>query len=195
MGIVLYAPMLGETHDNHRAGTVRRITKQQGDEFRFLRFDWDQTVNQWADVVRRAYAECDPRKTRIVGMSVGSVATLVAVAAMEVQPRSICLLSLSARWKEDFPNVPEEHLEPFSRVQRAAFARLSFNDLAPRVRCPTLLLIGSREYRQLPTLAVRVTRAAELIPDSTLVIAEGAGHGLHYRGYQKALKKALRIRL
>ncbi len=191
MGIVLYSPAHGETIDDHGAEIVFEVMTRKGHEVKFVELDWSETVDDWAKAVMRAYAQHDPAETEIVGMSLGSVATLVATTAMKEQPRRICLLSLSARWREDLPNLPAAHMKSFSEPQRRAFARLSFNELAPEVVCPTLLIMGSLEYPRLPSLAVRVHKAAELISNSTLVIAEEAGHGLHYPGYREALEKHL----
>jgi pimeloyl-ACP methyl ester carboxylesterase len=185
MGIVLYAPAMDESPDEARP--VAEIVEGKGDEFRFLQFDWSKTIDDWVRVVEKAYAKCDPTGTEIISRSLGSVAALVATARMTVQPKRLVLLSLSARFREDFPNLPQTHTVDFTDAQREGFERLCFNELAPQVACPTLLMIGDLEYIRLPTLAVRVHKADELIPCSQLVVANEAGHALYYPGYQEAL--------
>jgi predicted alpha/beta hydrolase family esterase len=191
MGIRLYVPQYGETIDNHDADIIFDIAARKGHEQRFVELDWKETVTDWSQAVKQAYAECDPNETEIISMSLGSVATLAAIATVKVQPRRLCLLSLSARWKEDIPNMPAEHLAVFSEAQIAAFAQLSFNEIAPRVICPTLLVVGSLEREKLPAVWNRVEKAAELIPNSMRVIAENAGHALYHDGYQQALRTHL----
>jgi len=192
MGIVLYSPGRGETPADYCCGLIETVAEQRGDVFRVLGYDWKNgTIDDWAAAAECACAEYDPTDTQVVGMSLGSMAAVVAVSRMVVQPRRLVLLSLSARFHEDLPNLPADQTDSFTDVQLKAFGRHRFNHIAPRITCPTLLVVGELEYRQYPTLAVRVEKAQELIPNAQLVVAEGAGHDLRSPGYRDVLKKVI----
>lgn len=189
MATVLYVPGYGETHDGHNAEAVFSAVEARGDEGVFVSLDWQQTITEWTDELGRRYAKCDPLNTTIVAMSLGAVAALVTVATTDQdrQPARLCLLSLSARFKEDFPNLPKAAIDFFTVEQQRAFKKLCFNVLAPQVMCPTLLAIGAREYEMLPTLATRVHKAQELIPNAKLVVAHRSGHNLSHSGYKQVI--------
>lgn len=192
MGIVLYSPGRGETTTSNRSGLMQAVAEKRGDVFRVLHHDWrDGTVDDWARTVECVCAEYDPADTQIVGMSLGSVAAFIAVSRMVVKPRRLVLLSLSARFHEDLPNLPAEQTSRFTDAQLEAFRRHHFNELAHRVTCPTLLVMGEMEYREYPTLSVRVEKAKELIPNAQFVVAEGAGHDVQHPGYREVLKTHL----
>lgn len=189
MATVLYVPGYGETLDDHNAEAVFNTVEARGDEGVFVSLDWRQTVTEWIGELRRCYAKCDPLNTTIVGMSLGAGAALAAVATTDQnkQPARLCLLSLSARFKEDFPNLPKSTIDFFTVKQQQAFKKLCFSVLAPQVTCPTLLVIGAREYKKLPTLATRVHKAHELIPNAKLLIARRSGHNLSHSGYKQVI--------
>jgi pimeloyl-ACP methyl ester carboxylesterase len=194
MGIVLYAEsMPGSPGDPDSGDTelLREIAVGKEYQFKTIIIDWSKTVDDWTSIIEQAYDTHDPAETEIWGKSLGGVAALNATTRLRVQPRRLCLMSPSAAWAEDLSKLPPASLGVFNEAQREAFARLSFDELAPRITCPTLLMMGSLEDERLPLLAARVRRAAELIPNARLVIAEDAGHGLYYPGYYEALRTHL----
>lgn len=189
MATVLYVPGYGETRDDHNAGAVFSTVEARGDRAVFVSLDWRQTITEWIGELKRCYAKCDPLSTTIVGMSLGAASAFAAVATTDrdKQPARLCLFSLSARFREDFPHLSRSSIDFFTVKQQQAFKGLCFNALAPRVACPTLLVIGAHEYEELPTLAARVHKAHKLIPNAKLVVARRSGHNLSHSGYRQVI--------
>lgn len=73
-----------------------------------------------------------------------------------------------------------------------AFAQIKFETLAEKITCDTLLFFGSKERQQHPELVFRVEEAHHRLgAKSTLIEAEGAGHGINHPSYLRAIAHSI----
>jgi pimeloyl-ACP methyl ester carboxylesterase len=165
---------------------VTAILTAKGYRTRFVPINWrGTTINGWVNQTQRTYDTCDPRETILAGFSYGAITA--AVVAADRPPRELWAWSMSAYFAEDIPGLPKAHIDGAGPRRMKAFAKLHFADLAPRITCPTLLILGEKEYVELPTLAKRVTLAHQMINSSRLVIAQDASHNPTDSGYLQAI--------
>jgi pimeloyl-ACP methyl ester carboxylesterase len=122
----------------------------------------------------------------LAGFSFG--ADTAFLVAAKRPPRSLWLFSLLPRFAEDIPDIPEAHKSHMGPVRQRAFERYSFNETAPKITCETLIFMGSEESEWVRR---RSENAHLRIPNSRLIIAEGARHDISSPSYLAAIRREI----
>ena|ERR1017187_1919598 len=180
-------PGSGEDLKSRNYGLILDIYRQHGYEPEFLPITWKyRTISQWVEEIEHKLSKSDIQDSLLSGFSFGAMIAL-AVAA-KTSPKTLLLFSLSPYFKEDMP-LPHSHAVWTGKRRVADFQKLSFDQLAQQIHCPTTFFLGSIEKEKYGDK--RSSEARGKINGSKLVIATGAGHDITHPGYQAAIKRAL----
>jgi pimeloyl-ACP methyl ester carboxylesterase len=163
--------------------------EQMGYHYTFIPTQWENTtIIDWQQQAERVYDRCQPDQTILAGFSFSGM-TALAMAAKR-PPAKLWLFSPSPYFAEDIPTLPANFIEFAGKYppRLDAFRQTHFNELAPRIACPTLLVRGGDEGEQ---MAHRLNEAERLIPDTYTYIANGVTHNLLHPIYLATIKQAL----
>ena len=182
-------PGSGEDLKSRDYQAVLDMYKGLGYESKFIPIDWKyKTIDDWLEQVRSKIPKKDLANSLLSGFSFGSMIAL-AIAA-EVNPKQLLLFSLSPYFKEDMP-LPLKYEKWAGKRRIENFKQVSFNELAAKIKCPTLLLIGSKEISKYKDMNHRSTEANKRIKNSKLIVVNNIGHNVDNPGYIKVIKKEL----
>ena len=190
MKTVLFIPGfkgdLGST-DYHYKNAVQAI-KSRGYETKFVSVKWQRTtVEDWLKEFEETYNNYDETKTIIAGFSYGAVPAILA--ASKRNPSALWLFSISARFREDLPKLPQSTLRRISKSRLTAFNNLYFTDIARDIKCKTLIFIGGAEADVDPPLLERAKIANKLIKNSKLIFMPDVPHDVGHPSYIKAIQQ------
>lgn len=182
-------PGNGEDLKSREYGAVLKLYKDLGYEPEFVLIDWKyKTIDDWVGQVLRKLSKRDIQKSLLSGFSFGSMIAL-AVAA-DANPKQLLLFSLSPYFKEDFP-IPDDYEKWAGKRRIENFRRLSMNDLAAKVGCPTKIFIGRKEMDKYTDMDERSSQACTRIKNSKLIVIDGVGHDVGHPKYIEAIRKEL----
>jgi len=135
------------------------------------------------------YGKYDQANTILAGFSYGALTAFVV--ASQRPPTELWLFSLSPYFSEDIPLLKLAWLRYIGKQRTERFWRVSFNDLAPKVICKTLVFLGEKEAKDSPILEQRAIKASKLLPKAQLIIIPGADHDATESRYIEAIKKSI----
>lgn len=161
-----------------------------GYEPHFIQINWKYRIlDDWVEQVSAKIPKSELQKSLLSGFSFGSMIA-IGVAAI-TNPEKLLLFSLSPYFEEDRP-FPAKYQKWHGKRRIANFKKLSFNQLASQIKCPTWIFVGNKEIEKYPdTTGRRVKTAHRIIADSKLVKIDDVGHDVGDPAYVKAIKKAL----
>lgn len=188
MDTVLYVPGRFPYDIASDQSKIDRLARR-GKSFERIILPHDGTVDDWLELVGIKYRKLRPANTILVGFSLGAVVAYL-LAAEEV-PKKLILASLPAWCRERIGTIPKSSTERFTNDQIRAFKAHSFDALAPRITCPTELLVGSHEAETSSSLWENVHVMASLIPHARRTIVPGVAHEIEHPKYEQALVEAL----
>jgi len=185
---VLFVPGFKEGLDSrHYAKTLKAI-EDKGYKVEFVPIHWLRTtITDWVTELNRVYSQHDPKETILAGFSYGSMTAFVA--ASQRLPGELWLFSLSPYFSEDIPLLKLAWLRTIGKQRTERFWRVSFNELAPKVTCKTLLFAGGREIKKYVIMGKRATEAERLLAHAKLFIIPGVGHDVADSKYIEAIKE------
>lgn len=122
----------------------------------------------------------------ILGFSFGAMTSFIASA--ELNPTLQILCSISPYFKEDMPHIRNWWKTFFGKKRCEVFENLSFDQVAKRTKCKTILIAGDSEGIE---LARRVKDAKKKIKNSELFILEGVKHNIADDRYLKKIKEVI----
>lgn len=188
MKTVLFIPGFKKSPDDH--AIVFATIKKRGYAVRSIEIDWSETtIDDWLRQARAVYEEYEPQDVILAGHSLGAVTAFLLAASRN--PSALWLFSLSGRFAEDIPRLTAEKLAFLGARVVEAFAQIRFEAVVGKIACETLLFFGSKERGQHPELVFRVEEAHRQLSASTLIEAEGAGHGLNHPAYLRAIAHSI----
>lgn len=120
------------------------------------------------------------------GFSWGAMIALIT--ASKIKPAMLILCSLSPWFKEDLPYIPQRWRKRIGKKRLQEFKQLSFRQVAKKVRCPTILVAGSKEKKE---LLRRVYDAHKRLKHSKLFIVQSAKHNIAQKEYLATLEKII----
>jgi esterase/lipase len=170
---------------NYKA--VLDVYKDVGYDPKFVKIDWAyRTMDDYVEQARGEISKGDLPNSLLSGFSFGSIIALSIAAA--VNPKRLLLFSLSPYFKEDFPIT--KSWEVWAGKKRVENLRkLSFNELAPKIQCPTILFAGTKEVRRYGDKRER--EAHKRIAGSKYIIIPGVGHDVTHPKYVEAVREEL----
>jgi esterase/lipase len=181
-------PGSGEDLNSRDYQAVLSAYKDAGYEPEFVAIDWKyKTIDHWAEEVRRRLKD-GINNALLSGFSFGAMIALTVAA--EMNPKSLLLFSVSPYFKEDMPLDPR-YVKWAGQRRIKAFERLSFNQLAEQIHCPTTIFLGDQEKRKYKDMWHRSNEARRRIKHSELVLVKSAGHDVGDRSYVAAINKAV----
>ena len=161
--------------------------KNGGYEPEFVRIDWKyKTIDDYAEQVKEKIPKRDLSSSLLSGFSFGSIIAL-SVAA-EINPKQLLLFSLSPYFKEDFP-IPKSWQVWAGKKRVENLRKLSFNKLAAKIECPTILFVGDKEIKRYGDRRDR--EAHRRIAGSRYIIIPSVGHDVGDPKYVEAIRKEL----
>ena len=192
MKTVLLVPGFHETMTSRDYAALIAAITAKGYSVRFVPIQWARTtIDGWVTQLERVYANYDPQHTVLAGFSFGAMAAFVAAARRN--PAELWLFSFSPYFAEDLTSghMKAAWLKQKGRRRVASFAKVSFVDLAPTVRCRTLLFVGQSELDDWPIMAERTNDAQKRLPRSSVVTIPGVGHNVTDPAYIAAIAGVL----
>jgi esterase/lipase len=182
-------PGSGENLQSRDYAAILEAYRQQGYEPQFLSITWKyKTIDDWVRQVQAQVTDDDLRQSLVSGFSFGAMIALTVAA--KVNPKQLLLFSLSPYFQEDMP-LPAKWEQWVGKRRVDNFRRLSFDDLAARIHCPTVLFGGSLELERYKNMQKRIDQAHKKISGSQSVVIDGVAHDAAHPAYVKAIKQAL----
>jgi hypothetical protein len=182
-------PGNGEGLKSRNYQAVLDLYKELGYEPHFVPIEWRyKTIDSWVAQVQAHIPQKDLENSILSGFSFGSM--IAFCVAARVNPKKLLLFSLSPYFKEDMPlPLKWENWQGKRRMER--FRQLSFNDLAPNIKCPTILFLGSVEKEKYQKSWERTQVAHRRIKGSRVVLSKDVAHNVEDPKYTAAIKEAL----
>lgn len=186
---VLFLPGFKDNLNSRNYEATINAIRDQGYEVTFVPITWWRTTfTDWAQEFDVIYQQYDPDRTILAGFSYGA---MIALEAASIRPpQSLWLFSLSPYFAEDIPKIPVSWLRSIGHRRVSAFSKLSFDNLAAKITCPTLLFYGEEES---PAVRSRAENSHELIKNSQLVVVPGVKHDVSNPAYIKAIIGQIKI--
>lgn len=122
-----------------------------------------------AEFLKQYEATRGKRVVYLWGFSWGAMIALIT--ALKIKPAMLILCSLSPWFREDLLYVPLRWRKRVGKRRLQEFKQLSFRQVAKQVRCPTILVAGSTEKKEL--------------------LAQGAKHNIAQKEYLETLEKII----
>ena len=180
-------PGNGENLKSRDYQAVLNIYKELGYEPKFVPIDWKyKTIDDWVEQVKEKIPKRDLTNSLLSGFSFGSIIAL-SIAA-EINPKQLLLFSLSPYFKEDFP-IPKSWQVWAGKKRVKNLRKLSFNKLAAKIKCPTILFVGDKEIKRYGDRRDR--EAHRRIAGSRYIIIPSVGHDVGDPKYVEAIRKEL----
>ena len=188
---VLFIPGFQEDAHSRDYAAVLTAIEEKGYVARLVGVHWNyRTLDDWVRQVEKEYAQLDSDQTILAGFSFGAM-TALAVAARRT-PAQLWLCSLSPYFAEDLPGIRPAWLAYIGKRRAAVFSKLLFAELAQKIKCKTIIFIGSNEIRKFSDMEHRSKEAQRLISGSSFHIVRDAGHEVDAPAYIAALRKSIR---
>ena len=187
MKTVLFTPGFGDDIRTRDYATLISAIKSKGYEVKFISINWKRTmINDWVKQLELEYRKHEPKNTILAGFSFGSMTSFVA--ATKRNPAQLWLFSFSPYFAEDLPKIKRWWANIIGKRRIEAFSRVSFKDLANKINCPTIIMVGEIETKQFALLTNRCKTAHKMITNSRLVIVPSARHDVTDKNYIETIK-------
>lgn len=183
-------PGSGEDLKSRNYQAVLNLYKQLGYQPEFVPIDWKyKTIDDWVEQVKQKISKIELENSLLSGFSFGSMVAL-AIAA-EVNPKQLLLFSLSPYFKEDMP-LSSRYEKWAGKRKTENFKHFSFDKLASKIKCPTMLFVGSKEISKYEDTDHRSEEAKKRIKGSKLIVVEGIAHDVGDPKYVEAIRKEMK---
>jgi len=165
-----------------------KMYKSLGYDPIFVPIKWKyKTIDDWVEQVSNKISKNDLQQSLLSGFSFGSMIALT-VAANYINPKKLLLFSLSPYFAEDFPL--HKKYEKYAGKRRVTnFKKLSMDDLARKINCPTILFAGTVERQKYGDDRDRAANKA--ITGSKYIVVPDVGHDVGDPLYVSAIKRYL----
>lgn len=185
---VLFVPGFKEGLTDRDYESVINTIQNQGYDVEFVAIDWNRTIiDDWVSQLEAAYNQYDSKNVILAGFSYGAYITFVA--ASHRSPSALWLFSLSPYFAEDIPKLKKSWLKAIGHRRADSFQKISFDQLAKKINCETLIVSGDKENKKYPVLYERLKAANAAIRNSSYVIAKNSGHDIAAAGYMQTIKE------
>lgn len=185
-------PGSGEDLKSRDYRAVLNVYKEFGYEPHFVSIDWKyKTIDDWVEQVKSKISKKELENSLLSGFSWGSMIALT-LAAEYKNPKKLFLFSLSPYFAEDLPYVKGAWLKWAGKKRVAKFRKLSMNELAAKIKCPTTIFIGGKEVSKYSDMKRRTKEAHKRIKKSKLVEIEGVKHDVGDPRYVAAIRNELK---
>jgi pimeloyl-ACP methyl ester carboxylesterase len=179
-----------ETHLKQRGyDKVANFFTDKGIEPIHVEIDWHNTnpadfTTYKADFLRQFKKPKGKSEVYILGFSYGAV--IAFLTETRTKPKALILCSLSPYFDEDLDNLKPQ----WKRWWQKNFvnSNYSFNDLVPKIKTKTYLIVGDQEHI---SCIKRAKDAKKRIKNSSLIIAKGAKHKMGQKEYLETVKKII----
>ncbi|MBI1968503.1 DUF2235 domain-containing protein [Candidatus Woesearchaeota archaeon] len=125
-------------------------------------------------------------KVTLFGFSFGAMIALIA--AVKIKPKMLFLCSLSPYFKEDLRTLKKSWKNFGGKRRIADFHNFSFDKLAKKVSCKTILIAGTKEGKE---LLKRVEDAHKKMKNSQLILVKDAKHNFAQKEYLRKLQELI----
>ena len=188
MKTVLFIPGFQESLDSRDYTAVLKAIEVKGYGVKFVSISWSRTtIADWVKEFGKTYKDYDTSQTVLAGFSYGAMTAFVAAA--ECLPAELWLFSLSPYFAEDIPKLKTWWLSEIGKRRTEEFRKLSIQQLASTISCPTHIFYGEKEGW--PIVKDRAVETHGLIPLSTLTEVLGAGHDVADSNYIAAITEII----
>ncbi|HLG90967.1 MAG TPA: hypothetical protein VI336_02285 [Candidatus Saccharimonadales bacterium] len=182
-------PGNGENLKSRDYQAVLDIYEGLGYEPHFVSIKWKyRTIDDWVEQISSKISGQELQDSLLSGFSFGSMIALSLAA--KVNPKKLLLFSLSPYFKEDFP-LPEKYKQWAGKRRVENFKRLSMDEMAAKINCPTTIFIGKKEIDKHKDMELRSSRAHEKIKHSRLIVVKDVSHDVGDPKYVKSIKDSL----
>ena len=182
-------PGNGEDLKSRDYQAVLDVYESLGYEPHFVPVKWKyRTIDNWVKEVESKIPQKELENSLLSGFSFGSIIALSLAA--KTNPKKLLLFSLSPYFKEDFP-LPEKYAEWAGKRRIENFKKISMNELASKISCPTIIFIGKEEIEKYKDMDSRSSKAHKRIRHSKLIVVKDADHDVGHPNYVKTIKKNL----
>lgn len=185
-------PGSGEGLKDRDYQAVLNTYKELGYEPKFVPIDWKYKVfDDYIEQVKAKIPKADLEKSLLSGFSWGAMVALIT-AAQYANPKKLALYSLSPYFAEDLPKVKKTWLQWAGKRRVENLKEYSMNSLVKQIKCPTVILVGSKEVSKYSDMRKRTKEAHKRIKNNQLVEIEGVNHDVGDPLYVKSIREALK---
>ncbi len=190
MKTVLLIPGFQESLKSHNYAATIKAIEGKGYKVTFVQIEWKySTIDNWVDELEIVYRRHKPKDTILAGFSYGAMTAFVT--ASKQTPAELWLFSLSPYFAEDIPFLKPAWLRNIGRKRVENFKHLSFNVLAEKITCKTLLFIGEKEALKYPNIKRRVSAAEKALKNSKVIQVPNCGHDATSPKYVEAIQRTV----
>jgi len=180
---VLFLPGFKEGIHSRDYRKLLQMIKGKGYDVKFIDVDWKhKTLTDWRDEFMKIYEKYDTKNTILAGFSFGS---MIALTAAEIKnPAELWLFSLSPHFAEDLPKFRKTWLREDGKRRVEDFSNYHFANIAPKIHCPVLLLMGEIEMRKYDRISDwRFHDAKNRLANCRAIVVPGAEHDVTDKRY------------
>ncbi len=183
MGKIIYIiPGFKQSPKSKGFKELSNMFTQRGINPVIVKIDWKRKV--MSDYVEEFLQENPAHGKYVIGFSFGAMIALIA--AEKIKPKLLILCSLSPYFKEDLRKRSRHWIDVRVGKKRLKdFQDYSFNKIAAKIKCRTLILVGEKE---IGIMHPRAKDANRKLKNSKLVVVPKARHKISQKEYQEALK-------
>lgn len=152
-----------------------------------IKISWKYKVmSDYVKQFEQQFKPNDNDEVYLFGFSFGAM--IGFISSTKIKPKVQFLCSLSPYFKEDLPYLKKSWKEGVGKRRIMDFKNFSFNELAGKTKCKTILVAGTEEGKELKR---RVKDANKKIKNSELFLIKGAKHEIFQDAYLAKLKEII----
>ncbi len=125
----------------------------------------------------------------LFGFSYGAM--IAFISSIKLKPKTQILCSLSPHFREDLKYFKRPWKKIIGKKRMSDLKNFSFNTLARKINCKTILLAGTEESKKYPLFEKRVKNANKKIHNSKLFMIQGAKHEISQNVYLEKIKEII----
>jgi alpha/beta superfamily hydrolase len=150
----------------------------------------DDYVHECLQQIKNKQQNTTNKKNQIYLFGFSFGAMIACIISTQIKPKAQILCSLSPYFSEDIPNIKKSWLKIIGKHREADFKKLYFAKLLPEIDCQTILLVGSKESKNIHK---RVTDAHTKIKHNQLILVHGAKHDIADKNYIQEIQKIIQL--
>jgi pimeloyl-ACP methyl ester carboxylesterase len=135
------------------------------------------------------YSQHDPSNTILAGFSYGSLTAFMS--ATKRSPAELWLFSFSPYFAEDMQHMKKSWLKEIGKRRVETFKKLKFGELAKKITCKTIIVVGEKEIKKYPLIGSRSTIASENIKNNQMMIVDGSDHDVTDKRYIATIQQLI----
>jgi len=188
MKTVLFVPGFMEDLTSRNYQKTIKAIEEKGYKVKFIPIKWLRTtINDWVNELEKEYLKYDPKNVILAGFSYGSMTAFIS--ATKKNPSELWLFSLSPYFSDDMSKMKKLWLKYIGKHRDVAFSKLDFNQLAPKIKCKTLIFIGEAEMKKYPIMKNRTKIAHQKIKNNKVIIVPNCKHDVADDRYITSIKE------